>query len=322
LHKFKVRTTFDFYGASSLLGLQGFHDVSWVHGWEFSALTTVRQLLDPVEEFNEIHLVWTNKQSEFLKESGIHNVRAVGAPILYALDALKSRGQFPHERRQECLIFPPHSILKNRDRKRIFDYVVGLKNANYRILAALSSRKKIFKTVLNRVDYDDAALRLALENEGITVVLGADISSSTTLLNLAKLFLTSEYMITPALGSHIIYGLAMGCTVIFDRENFLPFTEEDVVGHVYMNDHSYRRTTLDAIRRQYDMVDKFDFINAEAGTQNLRNWALSELGSQNAVPVGVLASELKKFSGSRKQFRHLRRKIMYRSALMYSKLLT
>jgi len=271
---FKVRTTLDFYGASSIFGANGFRDASWLHGWIFSDLISYRQLIDPIEDLNRLHFVWTESQKKFLLNEGYQNVYDVGAPFLYFL---KNYNEDP-VKSYDTAIFPPHSISKNSDRPGVLSYVEAYleKNPDERVVISLHC-----------ADWDNQDLIYGLRKLNVAYVKGAVNNDPSTYTRLITLFRSVNKVVTPTFGSHIPYAMASGCKVIIDFENFIEYDlSSEYLGHPYWPDLEFRRAisvesefgTLKSIKNNYEFINNLD-------VEQSYEWAMNQLGKQSLMKI-------------------------------------
>ena len=141
---------------------------------------------------------------EFLQRHGVHDVHAIGMPILYA-----KSGQVSRER-GSLLVMPQHSLVgwKWEDRDvmdRYAAYIASLRPRFSRIVACLHYAAFVNGDWITQ-----------FEREGIECIEGADIADANALIRMRTLFERFESVTGNVWGSHVAYALAFGArTSIF-----------------------------------------------------------------------------------------------------------
>ena len=171
---------------------------SWLHGWIYKPLEYVREILFWGDE-NDIHLVHTTEQEEFLRCRGYRYTYAVGAPFLYVPPSGAPR--LPNS----ILVMPPHctkTTLQTFDESAYLD--------------ALSGILQDFEHVLFCIHPEDAESGSWTHNlscNGYPFVVGAGVDDKAALYKMRHLFDSFDVVTSPNLGSHIPYAGYCGCRV-------------------------------------------------------------------------------------------------------------
>jgi len=265
----KVFTTFDFYGASRIFySNSSFRNISWLHGWIFSDIKFPEQLIEPTDAIAKYHFVWTESQAEYLRQCGYRNIHAVGSPFLYQLQ----KRNYPISVGNIVSIFPPHSISKKNDRLDILVYL-----DKFRKIQSVSNLSH--QVVLNSVDYNNQKLIDRIKHFGFKVIKGADVTDYQSFDRLIDIFLKSKSIVTPVLGSHIVYALACGVRVDFDMDNLIKYEMTEYKNHPYILDDKLFRAISAEVGFLKDsniarLVSNFDTKPIDLS----RSWALQQLG--------------------------------------------
>lgn len=178
---------------------------TWQHGWAHEL-----ENIDPewiigtngcqLDKFSSHHMLWVFRkdQEEFLNKHGVQNVRAIGAPILYA-NILAERIS------KSLLIMPPHGTM---------DTSFPLRKECY--LDWVEKLLGDFEFVAACIGYDDYKRGDWVKDFrrlGIPCIEGACVSDYNSLRRMAYIFQKFDYMTTPDKGSHIAYASYFGCKV-------------------------------------------------------------------------------------------------------------
>ncbi len=195
----------DFYGAAwvaaTFCGRQPpmpYAPKTWLHGWIYKPLEHVREILFWGEK-NDINLVHTKEQEEFLRCRGYRYAYAIGAPFLYVPPSGAAR--LPNS----ILVMPPHCTKTTHQK---FDETV--------YLDALSGILQSFEHVLFCIHPEDAergSWTQSLNARGYPFILGAGVDDRVALYRMRRLFDSFEVVSSPNLGSHIPYAAYCGCRV-------------------------------------------------------------------------------------------------------------
>ena len=159
--------------------------------------------------------VWSSTAENTCKNLGFKNVIAIGAPWLYLLENMKSRGfgenlALVPRGIGELWILGAHSvsISKNRDQSRLYEFLEAAHNSPCRkkwVLLFYTDYYSLSKSDFEK--YPDLV---------IITALGSRLKSSSADAHLYTMFfilLQAEFLILDAPTTAILYGLSLGCRV-------------------------------------------------------------------------------------------------------------
>jgi hypothetical protein len=302
MNKIKIFTTSDFYGAKSLFSECGFTSVSWVHGWKFIEPINQVSMIDPVESLVDYHLVWTDKQKQFLIENGITAVEAVGSPFLYILlyDHL-----FPHPKLPTCdiLAIPPHSIRKGYKRQGIEPYFSYLVNRY---------KGKRIQVSLTSVDIDNLDILALCKKYGLIPICGASIDRADTFPYLRELYKSSKVIDTSTIGSHVVFAIACGCKVNISEEFYIDYEISEYIDHPYFSNKDFRQHLENRLERSKLSNLKKHFPHLFIDSEGNQEWALNELGVESIKDIEFVKGIFKRHSSKRKYIKFIIKKVIVR----------
>lgn len=174
---------------------------SWPHGWVGISPLRYPAQLSFSGGTNELLLVHTAEQREFMVRHGYSSVHAVGMPFCYARQLLSNVER--HE--GSLLVMPPHASSFSAPSYDEKSYVESIKNLGNH-----------FREIVICVTGDclrHNKWKHEFELAGFRVILGADIFDANALTRMATLFAAFETITTPSLGSHLVYASLSGCKI-------------------------------------------------------------------------------------------------------------
>lgn len=224
--KVDLRSDLDYYGASFIASdycrfprsLNPDRLVVWQHGWLPQHLNIHPYLLVPgnySDDKNIVALVGRNDQRIYLQSQGYNNVKAIGAPIIYAKKLSITR------KPNSLLVMPVHSLdyttHEHWNFSQYADKIHALRN-EFDEIAVCVHPSCIRKGYWVR----------EFEELGFTVIEGADLYDRNALYRMQALLSSFEYVTTNGFGSHIAYAAYFGAKVsIFG--DFAEFKEADFI---------------------------------------------------------------------------------------------
>ena len=171
--------------------------------------------------------VWTKLSEKYLRDNGIRNVHAIGAPWLYMLRLLSRLGYQVEKEKisrpiDELWIFGGHSVTKTESLSKISELIEFLNAAN-----SSEARNKL--VLLFYVDYFalDKQIKERYQNLTILTTLTSRLRTSTAeshLFNLFHIFSQSKTIVLDYPTTAMLYGLSLGCGIRwYHHSNFVNY---------------------------------------------------------------------------------------------------
>lgn len=282
IEQMKIRGESDFYGISYLIAKQiglpfvPWSGASWKHGWLFSKLQYSEQLNGNKRD-EAMTLVSKKEHEIFLKKRGM-KAKAVGMPFIYALAY-----EEVHVRRlpNSLLVMPPHSIPTSTHSWDEVSYA--------KAIADMKNEFDVIVVCLYHSCVEKGLWINAFEKYGIPWIIGARSDDKNSLLRMNRIFRSFEYVTTNAIGSHIVYAAYSGCKVsIYGpyAEYSAKDYEHDFLYQKYpfLLSHNLQDASEVSVRKRFPML----FTHPKQ-SRILKEWAASELGETNLMPLYKLA---------------------------------
>ena len=154
----------------------------------------------------------------------------------------------------------------------LIDYIKIVINKN---------KNKKITVCLHGLDYDNRVLLASIKMLGVDVIKGGIASDKNTFERLCNIFLSFSHIETPVIGSHIVYALALGCTVNVDSDQYCSYKIDEYKSSIYFKNEGWLNNLKSILRQssREELQQKYPFLfNNEFRD---RNWALKELGFEN-----------------------------------------
>ena len=177
----------------------------WQHGWHPPEHNVHPELVvgnTGLSRFNKLKLrYWVARkdQADYLLSCGYKNVEAIGLPIIY-LPELEIERQ-----KNSLLVMPVHSLSStthNWDFEQYAGEIYSIKDRFTRVIAC------IHPECIQKKYWVESFMK-----RGIPVISGAEIRDKNSLLRMAYLFKSFDFLTTNGFGSHLAYGSFFGAKV-------------------------------------------------------------------------------------------------------------
>jgi hypothetical protein len=285
IESFLPRTEVEYYGFASYLmkklSLNALPEStsSLRHGWMHEDFKYPEEITMGIPQSK--YLVGTEREVEFLNNKQIFNVKAVGVPFIYIDEEELSH---IHRYKNSLLVMPPHSLPESSHEWKEEEYVsqiLKLKNDFSEIVFCIHQsclKKKLWISVLKK--------------HSIPWIIGADALDNNSLMRMAKIFRSFEYVTTNAFGSHIAYAAYSGCKVSI-YGTFFEFQKKDFQNvelykiFPFLLDHIVKIFSQGYIKERYEDL----FVHPTKAKKRLK-WSKKALGYEYKVSYKQLAEEL------------------------------
>lgn len=223
---------------------------------------------------NHLFLVARRDQATALVGFGFKKARAIGLPFAYAL---KLREQSQSRAADSLLVMPAdHQVSEDADSNSMTD-------RSY--IESLSELRPEFTRIVVALHGEDVrrGRHTPWIAAGFEVIQGASLHDPHALVNLADLFLQTEYCTTNGLGSHIAYAAASGCKVSIWGANSNPLK------NYYRSSFYQNRPDLVGAKYEWEnqlnsaLVSRGVYCHPRSAVAH-RDWGLAEIGFDNVVP--------------------------------------
>ena len=265
----------------------------WMHGWvpEYHNVAPIlialhkrktsandseylRQIGDERERVPQF--VSRLDQADYLRAHGYGHVEAIGLPVTYlsARHVPRASGSL--------LVLPPHGHKSHGPGDPLAEEYA----------AAIADLKARFERIVVGLTEDDFVKEewvTAFDRHGIDVVITAQQSDQGTIVRLAEILSTFEYVTTNGFGSQIAYAAYFGAKVSvygpyanFSHERMASI--EAIRTFPELLDQAVYLCGEDALRRHYPFL----FVEPDRAVP-LTDWGAREVGAQNRVSPEALA---------------------------------
>jgi hypothetical protein len=236
----------------------------WTHGWTFYydvpgiEIREFQQLIHWNGESDWPHLCRNERESEIFSQLGVREPIPVGLPYFYVPDPRVER--LP----DTVLVMPPHSTWMSK---------VHLSERELLRVTQEKYPKAEVCVCLTPSCYLMGDWEKACDELGIEWIQGAHPHDAASLERMRYLMAGFEVMLTPKLGSHVIYAAASGVTV--DLTNLVDYTvtRNESIGSMT----SGRRAPVHAHLIEEEKLRLEEMVMANP--QGLRAWAESAGGA-------------------------------------------
>lgn len=288
-HRIEPLCEADYYGAarviSNMLGLEAPPATAarWTHGWVYyldsnridvgDCRTTLSLWLGPP---TWMHLTRTEAEAVALRELGVDCAIPVGLPFQYVPQQTTERIE------EAVLVMPPHAhwqIAVEMDRKGFIEEVSSRYDQDNLLFCLTPSC------------YHDGKWAQLCEEAGIPWIAGAHPYDANSLYRMRYLFDRVGTVVSPSLGSHVVYSLASGVQLdLLDLEQPVTFQPDDAFNARFGKELS---ETLGKVRLNMEAEIR-QRLRTES-QETLEQWAIEQCGA----PVRREPAEIARMLGWR-----------------------
>lgn len=249
------------------------------HGWMHGDFKYPEELTMGVNRHK--YLVATSKEVSFLQEHDITNVEAVGVPYIYIKQSdLKNIKRF----KNSLLVMPPHSLPESSHSWEEEEYITLIKN--------LKNEFKYIVFCIHQTCIEKNLWIETLKKHNIPWIIGANAYDKNSLIRMAKIFKTFEYVTTNAFGSHIAYAAYSGCKVSI-YGNFCEYSIKDFENVSLYKRYPFLLQQIVNIFSEKYIQEKYNYLfKSPKESKKMVSWAKEILGEENKVSYKKLGENL------------------------------
>lgn len=274
LNAYGAKTILEAYLGMPLEKAVGKQFIRWQHGWQpeefnidLDMIVAEGQGASDLED--EVFLVARKDQEAALRDFGFRRPLAFGLPFAYAL---KLKPRPPRLRVKDSLLVVPaaHGYDAERDRGWPTDqkYIEHL-----RAHVGDSSLKSV---MIYGDDIEDGR-GLNWERAGYSVIRGAQYEDVTSLVRVADVFHSFDFVTTNGIGSHIAYASASGCKVSIGGPQ-VALVDGPQWPSIYRHRPDIREKTEKAVESVLDSLEALEFYGDPFNARDRLTWGSQQVG--------------------------------------------